>query len=142
MISAVLDTNTLVSGVVTAANSPGQILDAWRDGLFALVISKDILDELKHVFQKSYFQSRLSQEYVNSFIELLENEAILTPLAVKVSGVATHPEDDLILSAAVSAEVNYFVTGDGFLLRKVGKSYKEVKIVTPSDFLLILKHQS
>ena len=142
MISAVLDTNILASGAVTATNSPGQILDAWRDGLYSLVISEDIMDELKRVFQKPYFQSRLTQKGIDSFIALLENEAITTPLTAKVSGITTHLEDDLILSAAVSAKVDYFVTGDGFLRRKVGKSYKRVRLVTPSDFLQILRSQS
>ncbi len=59
-----------------------------------------------------------------------------------VHNIATHIEDDLILATAVSAKADYLVTGDGPLLQKVGDSYREVNLVTPSEFLQILKQQS
>lgn len=51
MISVVLDANILVSGTVTASTPPGQILNAWHDGQFELVISTHILDELERTLQ-------------------------------------------------------------------------------------------
>ena len=72
----------------------------------------------------------------------MRNEAVVTPIIVKVRGVATHPEDDLILATALSAKAAYLVTGDGPLLRKVGKSYQGINLVTPNDFLEILQKQS
>lgn len=142
MITAVLDTNVLAAGTLTATTSPGQILNAWRDGQFALVTSIHIIDELKRTLQKSYFQRHLSVDTVASFIDLLLNEATITPLSVNFQGVATHPEDDLILAAAVSAKADYFVTGDGPLIRKVGSAYQGVNLVTPGEFIEILQKQS
>lgn len=142
MISAVLDTNVLASGTVTAFNPPGQILNSWRDGEFELVLSQYILDELEQTLQKPYFRKRLSFDQITLFIDLLENEALIIPITTKVHGVATHPEDDLILATAVSAKVDYLVTGDGPLLQKVGDSYRKVNLVIPSEFLRILKQQS
>lgn len=139
MISAVLDTNVLASGTVTAATPPGQILDAWRAGQFVLVISEHIIEELSRTFQKPYFQKRLSSKAVANFIDLLQNEAFITPIVVKVQGVATHPEDDLTIATALSAKADYLVTGDQSLINKVGNSYKGVILTTPSDFLKILK---
>ena len=43
MISAVLDTNVLASGTVSASNPPGLIMNAWRDGRFLLVTSDHII---------------------------------------------------------------------------------------------------
>lgn len=141
MISAVLDTNVLASGTLTAVTPPGQILDAWRDGQFKLVISVHIIDELKRTLQKPYFQNYLTPNKVNAFLDLLENEAIIIPMTTKVQGVATHPEDDLILAVAINTQADYFVTGDGPLLRKVGGLYKGIKLITPNDFLEELKKQ-
>lgn len=135
MISAVLDTNVLVSGTVTASTPPGKILDAWHDGQFELVTSEHIIDELERTLQKPYFQKYVTTNDVAAFIDLLRNEAIVIPITVNIEGLATHPEGDLILATAVSAKADYLVTGDGPLLRKVGNSYQGITILTPSDFL-------
>ena len=146
---AVLDTNVLASGTVTAITTPGQILDYWHLGKFNLAISehiiyelKQIIYELKQTFTKPYFQKHVSSVRVANFIDLLQNEALIIPITVKVQGVATHPEDDLVLAAALSAKADYLVTGDGPLLRKVGSTYQGVKLVTPNEFLEILQKQS
>ncbi len=135
MTSAVLDTNILASGTVSAINPPGQILNAWRDGKFLLITSEHIITELEHVFQKPYFQKYLANDQIQAFTDLLRNEALVIPITVKVHGVATHPEDDLTISTALSAHADYLVTGDQHLLHKVGKDYKDIKILTPKEFL-------
>lgn len=139
MISAVLDTNILASGTITAATAPGQILDAWRDGQFELVVSVHIIDELERTLQKPYFQTHLKPSYTAAFFDLLQNEATIILITAHVQNVATHPEDDLTLATAVSAKADYLVTGDGPLLRKVGPTYQGVNLVTPQKFLQVLK---
>jgi putative PIN family toxin of toxin-antitoxin system len=138
VISTVLDTNILASGTLTAGSAPGQILNAWRDGHFALIISDHIRDELTRTLQKPYFQRHLTSRQISDFFELLDAEAIYTPITAQIHGVASHPEDDLTLATAVSAKADYLVTGDGFLLRQVGQSYQGVALVTPLEFLNIL----
>ena len=139
MISAVIDTNVLASGTVTSATPTGQILDAWRAGQFELVTSAHIIEELTRTFQKTYFRNRLSNKATANFIDLLQNEAFVTPIIVKVQGVATHPEDDLTIATALSAKADYLVTGDQPLLRKVGNSYRGITLANPNDFLKILQ---
>lgn len=141
MIIAVLDTNVLASGTVTATTSPGQILNAWRAGQFELITSDHILNELEHTFQKPYFQKHVDANRVNAFMDLLDSEAFVIPITVNIQGVAPSPEDDLVLATALSAKVDYLVTGDGPLLRKVGSSYKGINLVTPNEFLQILQKQ-
>lgn len=139
MISAVLDTNVLASGTVSAANAPGQILDAWHARKFELVTSQHIIDELLQTFQKPYFKNHLTNQAVNNLIDLLQNESLVIPVTVQVQGVATHPQDDLIVATALSAKANYLVTGDMPLLNKIGESYKGVSITNPNASLKILK---
>lgn len=139
MISAVLDTNVLASGTVSAVNAPGQILDAWHARKFELVTSTHIISELLQVFQKRYFKNHLTNQAVTNFIDLLQNEAFVTPITVDVQNVATHPADDLTIATALSANADYLVTGDKPLINKVGNSYQGVTLTTPSDFLKILK---
>jgi len=133
VIVAILDTNVLVSGFVRAQSVPGELLRRWRSGAFALVTSTSILREVERTFRTPYFRERLSDELIAADLTLLRTEAGIAPLTHAVSGVATHPEDDLVLAAAVSAEVDYLVTGDRQLL-KLG-TYQGVGIVSPRAFL-------
>jgi len=100
-----------------------------------LVTSEHIMNELAHVFQKPYFQRYINTHQIDAFFDLLKNEALVTPMTVKIHGVATHPEDDLTLATAVSAKANYLVTGDKPLVQKVGNIYQGVTLLTPNEFL-------
>jgi len=139
VITAVLDTNVLASGFVRPEPPPGRILAAWQAGTFLLVVSHHILAELEHTFEEPYFATRLSPARRRANLALVREEAIIAPLKVRVQDVATHPEDDLILATAVSARVDYLVTGDKKL--QALKTYRGVRIVSPPEFLEILAHQ-
>lgn len=133
-----MDTNVLASGATISSTPPGQIIDSWRAGAFELILSEFIIDELERTFQKQYFQKHLSTLDVAVFIDLLKNEATITPITAKVEGIATHPEDDVILATAVSSRSDYLVTGDNHFLHKVGIVYQGVTLLTPNDFLKAL----
>lgn len=136
MIRAILDTNVLASGFVSFANTqraPSQLLHLWRESHFVLVVSLEIVAELLSTFASSYFQQRLTPAQIENARHLLMHEAELARISVHISGAATHPEDDAVLAAAVSARVDYLVTGDKGLL-ELGH-FRGVRIITPREFL-------
>jgi predicted nucleic acid-binding protein len=55
-----------------------------------------------------------------------------------VNGVATHPEDDLVLSTALSGKADYLVTGDKRFVARVA-TYQGVRLISPRDFLTLLE---
>ena len=139
MIRAVLDTNVLASGVLgfaSAERAPTRLLRLWQEKRFELIVSAHILAELINTMKGAYFQQRLTMDQIGSTQRLLQDQATLAPLAAYVSGVAAHPEDDLVLAAAVSAGADYLVTGDKRFLA-VG-SYASVTILSPRAFLDVL----
>lgn len=141
MISAVLDANIIASGILGYKNPdsvPGVLLRLWRKGIFTLVTSKHIRDEVKNTLHKSHFTTRLSAQEISRIQALLQFQAKQVLITENTSGTATHSEDDLVIATAVSGKADYLVTGDGPLLRKVGKSYKRVKLITPDHFLEVL----
>jgi len=145
MISAVLDANTITSGILGYRNPesiPGAILRLWRKGSFILVTSKHIRNEVKDVLHKSFFKKHLTIQEISRIQALLQFQAKQVVITEDVHKAATHFEDDLVLATAVSAKADYLVTGDGPLLRKVGNSLKGVKLVTPNNFLQILEQIS
>jgi uncharacterized protein len=135
VIKAVLDANVLASGFVARSGStpPALLLDAWRTREYLLLVSESILDEFARTLTKPYFAARLSPAQVAADVQLLRTDAIVVPLTVQVQGVATHPEDDLVLATAVSGQADYLVTGDHGL-QSVG-SFQGVTILGPTAFL-------
>ncbi len=139
MIRALLDANALASGIVggrVVESTPGEILRRWRTGQFALFVSEHLLSEVRRTLLKPYFADRLPSTKIQDGLLRIENEALRIVVTVTVSGIATHPEDDLVLAAAASANVDVLVTGDRQLL-KLGQ-YDGVRIVSPREFLAIL----
>jgi putative PIN family toxin of toxin-antitoxin system len=139
VINAVLDTNVLASGFIGLTDpesAPGELLRRWRNDAFTLVVSDPILTELTRVFSYPYFTRRLTATEIDAAFSLLRTEALNQPLTVDVVGVAAHPQDDLILATALSAEAQYLVTGDKRLRERV--AYRGTLLLTPRQFLDIL----
>ena len=139
MTTVTVDTNALASGFVgdPHVSPPATILDAWRQRLFTLALSEHILTELSRTFTLPYFRRRLSTAEAEVNVLLLRQRARIVPLTVTVAGVATHPEDDLVIATAVSASADYLVTGDRPLVTRV-PTYEGVRLLSPREFLTLL----
>jgi putative PIN family toxin of toxin-antitoxin system len=101
-----------------------------------LVLSEHLLGEVDVVLAKPYFTQRLPAADRARFLQLLRRQGIITPLTAAVSGVATHPEDDLVLATALSGNARFLVTGDYKLLAL--KQHRDVIIVSVQEFLAML----
>jgi len=111
-----------------------QLLLAWRGGVFILVVSEHILTEVAHTLKEEpYFRDHLDENARKQNLALLRTEAVIVHPTVTVQGIATHPEDDLALSAAVSAQADYLVTGDK-KLHRLGM-YRGTRLISPRAFL-------
>ena len=138
MISAVLDANILVSGILVPAVIPARILLAAFAGVFSCFASEVIVREVLTTIGRDRVRHRYRVEpaRISQVQQFLESRAVLVPITADIRGVASHPEDDLILATAVSAQADYLVTGDRQLL-VLGQS-QGVQIVTPRAFATIL----
>lgn len=138
MISAVLDTNVLVSASITPLGIPGQILQAWRRGEFQLVLSPGILREVRAVMTRP----RLLEPYGRSLADvdefmgiLLSNGQVVEPIAGG-GWVPEDPDDDMFIAAGLAAGAGYVVSGDPHLLG-LGR-VEGLALVPPVRFLAIL----
>lgn len=143
MITAVLDTNILVSGFFgedKPHSIPGELIRRWRAGSFLLVLSEHILSELVETFNDPYFVTRLSETAIAEALESVLLDAIFQQITVAVAGIASHPEDDRVLATALSAQCHYIVTGDKRLLELA--TIEGVLLVSPRQFLGVLESES
>lgn len=136
MIRAVVDTNVLSSGLARSVGSPRFVIDAWTMGAFEIVLSEHILREVERTLANRYFRKLLPPEEATEAVNQLRQEAVVVPISSQVSGIATHPEDDLVLATAVSGQVEFLVTGDRQLLKL--QQYEGIRIVNAAEFLAIL----
>ena len=128
-----LDTTALPSGFTNAAGPAGQVLVSWLHGQFDLITSEHILAELSRTFHKPYFSRRLGKQRIANNLALLRSAACLVSITVAVQGVASHPEDDLVVATALSGQADYLITGDHHP-QALG-SYQVVTILSPRSFL-------
>jgi putative PIN family toxin of toxin-antitoxin system len=138
MLRAVLDTNVVVSGVIAGKGAPADLLAAWRNRRFDLVIGPAILREIERVLRlpriiKAY---RLVPQDISDLIELLTSRAIVTPGRLTIPPVSRDPEDDQILACAIEGHADYVVTGDQDLLSL--ERYREIPIISPAAFAVLL----
>jgi putative PIN family toxin of toxin-antitoxin system len=140
MIRAVLDTNVLASGALGftgGVTPPALLLQQWRAGRFRLIISDYIEEELRKTLAQPYFKRRIPSEDRELFLILLSKFAEHVAIRRRVTGIATHPEDDPILATVLSARADYLVTGDLRLKRRV-PTFQGIPLVLAAEFLDIL----
>jgi len=122
-----LDTNMLASALATR----GLCADIFRELLHfhTLIISTDVINELKEVLSDKF---HVPHELIN------ENVSFLTQVCTVVDGVVDpdvifqDKSDIPIISAAVSARVDIFITGDKGIQSL--KTLKGVDFLSPREF--------
>ncbi len=129
-----LDTNVLISAVATR----GLCADVFREVLIhhRLIISAPLLTELKNALRKKI---GVPEELIDQLVEMLQQDSHLSASS-SVADIDVQDRDDLvILSNALNARAELFITGDKELLelKQVGK----MQIVSPRTFWEKLKAQ-
>ena len=138
-IRAVLDTNVLVSGLLSKQGPPHQVLDAWLEGHYTLVTSLYLVDELIHVlsYPRIANRFRLAEREITDILAALLSQAEITPGQLHLPGATRDPKDDAVVACAIEGGADYIVSGDQDLL--VLGHYQGCQVITPRQFLGILK---
>lgn len=141
MIRAVLDTNILVSALITKKDSaPLQLYKAFIAQKFLLITSPSILAEIEDVInrEKLIKYHKLNQNQRQTVVEQLLTLCYVTLESITQDKVIIEkdPKDDKFLHAAIEAHADYIVSGDHHLLDLI--EYNEVKILSPNEFLKLI----
>jgi putative PIN family toxin of toxin-antitoxin system len=137
-VKAVVDTNTLVSGLLWRGN-PSRILDAILENQVELCISEELLAELGDVLRRPRLTKQvaargLDAEWSCDFIR--ERCLILAP-AEPIEVPELRDRKDLhVLAAAQAAAVDMIITGDKDLLTL--KSFAGIPIVDAAEAVKLL----
>lgn len=136
----VLDTNVLISGLLLPGGVPGQIVRAWQDGQFTLVMSEQMLDEIERVLQYPKIQRRVkwTAGQVERYIVLLHFYADIISVEAALSmipaGRVRDSKDVPILATLLAGQADWLVSGDDDLLTL----RDQYSICSPAEFLALL----
>lgn len=137
---AVVDTNIWISALLNPHGYPSRVYAAARDGLFELVTSMPLLDELAQVLARPRLQRtrRLTPHRINVFIDEIESASTIVPVTGSFA-LCRDPDDDVLLETAIIGHAAYIVSRDEDLTRDLdlhnaAASYG-IQIVTVAQFL-------
>lgn len=113
----VLDTNILVSALLSRNGNPAELLRHWREGKFELIVSPELLRELERVLAYPKIARHLGRDHATSFLQALKQDATELADAPPYEGPqSADPDDDYLIALAREAQA-YLVSGDRHLLQ-------------------------
>lgn len=138
-LTAVLDTNVVVAALLWNG-VPRQLLEsAASDPLITIISSPMLMAELARVLCRPHFEDRIRrsgstvEELVSSYARLV---SIVTPKRV-AHVVASDPDDDHVVAAAVAGNATLIVSGDRTHLLPIG-THEGIVIIPPRKALDLL----
>jgi putative PIN family toxin of toxin-antitoxin system len=139
LIRVVLDANVIISGLLSKHGPPGQILDAWLNQQIAVFVSDQIITEIHNVLEYPRIRDRLEPGLVTQLVENLTELCECTESELILDILRIDPSDNIYLSCAVEASADYLVTGNPKHYQEAGNLYRGIYILTPREFLKILR---
>jgi putative PIN family toxin of toxin-antitoxin system len=109
MIRVVLDTNVLVSAMLTPFGNEAQALSAVRRGVLLPCLSRAILDEYAAVLARRKFGFEDAE--IRALIEMLQEKGLFFEPA-PATGLSPDPGDDDFIACALQAAADFIVTGN------------------------------
>jgi len=113
MLRVVLDTNVLVSAVVSDGK-PRKLFMKGLENKFSIVTSDLLLAEFARVVRRSKF--RTNDREIRRMTLALRSSAEVINVKTRFSVVKDDPEDDVVIETAYDGHADFIVTGDNHLL--------------------------
>ncbi len=129
----VIDTNIIVSFLLTKGSTISAIFKAWEENKFTLLISDEIFIEIKQVLQRFVSKNLLVEKEGKALLRRIKKDSELVITSSRLN-VSVDKKDNKLLVCAKDAHAHYLVTGDKkhlLLLKKIGKT----QIISPKEFM-------
>lgn len=132
----ILDTNIIVSALISEHGGPAQLLNAWVDRAFELVTSTLQIEEIAAVTRRAPVRPLITPSQAGRFInDLRRFGTVLQNLPIVER--SPDPNDNYLLAMAEASAANFLVSGDKrhiLILREHGST----RIVAARDALQAL----
>lgn len=129
----VLDTNLIISALLSPQGTSAKIINRWEAGKFDVAVSDPLLDEL----ERALGYERINKYFRGTFIMHLREIAILVKPQISLEVITEDPDDNRLLECAVTSGSSYIISGDQHLLDL--KEYQGIQILSPAGFIVLLE---
>jgi uncharacterized protein len=137
-VKVVLDTNVVISAVLSHDGIPAKIFEMLLSGNIQNYTTKEIVEEIKDVLERLKITKLVDNIQRRWIITNFEQSSICIKPSVNLTIIKNDPDDNKFLECAVSAQAKYIISGDTHLTDL--KRYHDILIVTPTEFFRIIKH--
>jgi len=134
-VRVVVDTNVLISAILFGGN-PERLLDLAEEGRIQLILSPDIIDELKGVLMKKFGFDQNMVEATASFVQEL-SEIVVPSQKLEI---IRRDADNRILECAIEGGASYIISGDKRHILPL-KEFRGIKVLSPADFLRLMESE-
>lgn len=128
----VVDTNILISALLSATGAPRRLFGLILDEQIDLLLSDAVFEELSTRLARPKFDRYRDAEAWDVFLNELIELAIWCP-DVEIEPTSRDPDDDKFLALAVTGEADVIISGDKDLL-DLG-TYNGIPIMTTGQFI-------
>lgn len=132
----VLDTNVLLSALISPGGAPARIYEAWKLGRFELLTSEGQLAEFARVTRYRTIRPLITVSEAGRMINQIRALATLIERS-QPPGVSPDPADDFLFAIAELAGADYIVTGDRSGVLKIRK-HGRTRVLTVAGFVALL----
>jgi len=132
----VLDTNILVSAMISPTGKPAAIYNAWVEGKFTLLTCAAHLEELRATLLKPQAADLVKPYRAGRLVNQIKRLAQDVDPLPRVER-SPDPMDDFLLALSEAGNAGYLVTGDKSGLLTRGR-HKPTQIVSATEFLALL----
>jgi len=132
----ILDTNILLSGLISPAGRPAALIEAWLDRRFSLVSHDIQLTELRDVGRREKIRALVKASELGRMINQIRLIADMPDTLPRVER-SPDPRDDFLLALCDAGAVDWLVTGDKNDLLALAR-HGNARIVTAAKFSEIL----
>lgn len=130
---ALVDTNIFISALL-GSPSVIAIYNAFREQKFTLVISEEVLQELRDVSRRPELGINVNDS--EELLSMIKLGAVIFNVSLKVND-CRDPKDNFLLACCLEAKPDFLITGDKDLLSL--DPYHSISIITLKEFLTRLK---
>lgn len=135
----ILDTNVLLSLLLARGETMKALNRALRDGRFTLLMSPDLLAELRRILTGPYFRQEVNTEDREAFFRLLNAVGQRVVPRKPYPRFPADPNDEFLLALARDGHADVLITGDQALL-EVGT--EKTPHLPPRAFLDLLEREA
>ena len=131
----VLDTNIWLSGIFWKGES-NKLIESCIAKKIEIIITKEILSEITKVLDtETKFQKFIDErkQKIEDLMRTILSVSTLIETESRVDLIKAHPQDNIILEAALDGSADYIISYDKHILNMI--EFREIKILQPKEFI-------